>query len=372
MTHLTSIHTTAAAQPAQPKKSTRQTRQSRDADKDVNSDTELPAPTPAAPRPAPCKKSGPANVVAPSADAEDESFILARTRALKKNLLDHAAADISNPPPPSQPPPVSQPPPHRPSPEDAGLPPRSVSPDSDETPPPPSSQPRRPPTLRLPSASSPIVLDPGCMPSPSNFEATRTAEQLAISQMHPQKRPISQEEVDEEDDQEFEEEIQAQLNPKGKTGKGKTSKADGPFKSGPVPDQAKEHAFAIHAEFEKQIQDLAAEIGKAPQLLFSLMGEGPLPSRCAPNRWSTFEAWYGVNGEKKKSEDMSSQDWTKLLAEERTKYCKDELGDKWKDPDAVAELFVPIVAWHKEKHGAYVDEMKVEGTFDKVVGKAQH
>ncbi|KAG6913114.1 hypothetical protein DXG01_009575 [Tephrocybe rancida] len=303
MTHLTSIHTTAAAQPAQPKKSTRQTRQSRDADKDVNSDTELPAPTPAAPRPAPCKKSGPANVVAPSADAEDESFILARTRALKKNLLDHAAADISNPPPPSQPPPVSQPPPHRPSPEDAGLPPRSVSPDSDETPPPPSSQPRRPPTLRLPSASSPIVLDPGCMPSPSNFEATRTAEQLAISQMHPQKRPISQEEVDEEDDQEFEEEIQAQLNPKGKTGKGKTSKADGPFKSGPVPDQAKEHAFAIHAEFEKQIQDLAAEIGKAPQLLFSLMGEGPLPSRCAPNRWSTFEAWYGVNGEKKKSED---------------------------------------------------------------------
>ncbi|KAG6913806.1 hypothetical protein DXG01_004172, partial [Tephrocybe rancida] len=50
----------------------------------------------------------------------------------------------------------------------------------------------------------------------------------------------------------------------------------------------------------------------------------------------------------------------------------DELGDKWKDPDAVAELFVPIVAWHKEKHGAYVDEMKVEGTFDKVVGKAQH
>ncbi|KAG6904612.1 hypothetical protein DXG01_008636, partial [Tephrocybe rancida] len=246
----------AAAQPAQPKKSTRQTRQSRDADKDVNSgrlhlysyerhltndfsDTELPAPTPAAPHPAPRKKSGPANAVAPGTDAEDESFILARTRTLKKNLLNRAAADISNPPPPSQPPPVLQPPPHRPSPEDAGLPPRSVSPDSDETPPPlpsqphrdetpppPSLQPRRPPTLRLPSPSSPIVLDPGCTPSPSDFEATRTAEQLAISRMRPQKRPISQEEVDKEDDQEFEEEIQAQLNPKGKKGKGKTSKAD--------------------------------------------------------------------------------------------------------------------------------------------------
>ncbi|KAG6905277.1 hypothetical protein DXG01_003742, partial [Tephrocybe rancida] len=189
--------------------------------------------------------------------------------------------------------------------------------------------------------------------------------------MHPEKHPVSQEELDEEDDQEFEEEIQVQLNPKGKKGKGKTSKADGPFKSGPIPYQAKECAFTIHAEFKKQIQDLATEIGKAPQLLFSLVGEGPLPSHRALNRWSTFEAWYGVNGEKK-SKDMPSQDWTKLLAEEHTKYCKAELGDKWKDPSAVAELFAPIMAWHKEKHEAYVDEMKVEGTFDKVVGKAQH
>ncbi|KAG6913523.1 hypothetical protein DXG01_006196 [Tephrocybe rancida] len=286
-----------AAQPAQLKKSTRQTCQSRDTDKDVNSDTELPAPTPAAPCPAPRKKSGPANAVAPGANAKDESFISACTRALKKNLLNCAAVDISNPPPRSQPPPILQPPPHHPSPEDAGLPPRSVSPDSNETPPPLPSQPRRDKTPPPPS------LQPCCTPSPSDFEATRTAKQLAISWMHPEKCPVSQEEVDEEDDQEFKEDIQAQLNPKGKKGKGKTSKANGPFKSGPVPDQAKECAFAIHAESEKQIQDLAAEIGKAPQLLFSLVGEGPLPSCRAPNQWSAFEAWYGVNGEKKKSKD---------------------------------------------------------------------
>ncbi|KAG6904805.1 hypothetical protein DXG01_007034, partial [Tephrocybe rancida] len=308
----------AAPQAAQPKKSTWKTRQSRDVDKEVNPDTEVPVLTPAASCPVPRKKSGPANGVAPGADAKDESFIPAR--ALKK--------------------PSPIPPPHHPPPEDAGLPPRSLAPDSDETPPPPPSQPRQPPALQLPCSLSPIVLDPGCTPSPSNFEATRTAEQLAVSWMCPEKRLVSQEEVDEEDDQEFKEEIQAQLNPKGKKGKGKTSKVNGPFKLGPVPDQAKERAFAIHMEFEKQIQDLATEIGKAPQLLFSL--------------------------------PVSSQDWAKLLAEERTKYCKDELGDKWKDPDAVAELFAPIVAWHKEKHGAYVDEMKVEGTFNKVVGKVQH
>ncbi|KAG6904807.1 hypothetical protein DXG01_007031 [Tephrocybe rancida] len=267
----------AVPQAAQPKKSTRKTRQSRDVDKEVNPDAEVPVLTPAASRPVPRKKSGPANGVAPGTDAEDESFIPAR--ALKKALPDRVAVD---PPPPSLSP-VSQPPPHCLPPEDAGLPPRSLAPDSDETPPPPPSQPRRPPALQLPSPSSPIILDPGCMPSPSNFEATRTAEQLAVSQMHPEKRPVSQEEVDKEDDQEFEEEIQAQLNPKGKKGKGKTSKVNGPFKSGPVPNQAKERAFAIHAEFEKQIQDLAAEIGKAPQLLFSLVGEGPLPLHRAPN-----------------------------------------------------------------------------------------
>ncbi|KAG6905019.1 hypothetical protein DXG01_005598 [Tephrocybe rancida] len=314
------------------------------------SDTELPAPTPAAPHPTPHKKSGPANAVAPGTDAEDESFTLACTCALKQNLLNHAAADISNLPPPSQPPLVSQPPPHCPSLGDAGLPPCSMSPDSNESPPPPPSPPCHDETPLPPSSQ------PCCMPSSSNFEATRTAEQLAISWMHPEKCPVSQEELDKEYDQEFEEEIQVQLNPKGKKGKGKTSKADGPFrlmfrqgalmwtrpspghqntkskytifwpycdpeqtlKLGPVPDQAKEHAFAIHAEFEKQIQDLATEIGKAPQLLFSLVGEGPLPSCSAPNRWSAFEAWYGINGEKK-SKDMSSQDWTKLLVEECTK-----------------------------------------------------
>ncbi|KAG6913363.1 hypothetical protein DXG01_007379, partial [Tephrocybe rancida] len=185
----------AAPQAAQPKKSTRKTRQSRDVDKEVNPDAEVPVLTPAASRPVPRKKSGPANGVAPGANAEDESFIPAR--ALKKALPDRAVVD---PPPPSLLP-VSQPPPHRLPPEDAGLPPRSLAPDSDETPPPPPSQPRRPPALRLPSPSSPIVLDPGCTPSPSDFEATRTAEQLAVSRMRPEKRPVSQEEVDEEDDQ---------------------------------------------------------------------------------------------------------------------------------------------------------------------------
>ncbi|KAG6904547.1 hypothetical protein DXG01_009111, partial [Tephrocybe rancida] len=143
--------------------------------------------------------------------------------------------------------------------------------------------------------------------------------------------------------------------------------------SGPIPDEAKQRAFAIRAAFEKQIQDLAAEIGKAPQLLFSLVGEGPLLSRRPPTRWGAYEAWYGVHGEIKKTKDIASpQEWTKIVSTERDKYCKAELGDKWEDPDAVATLFEPFMAWHLEKHETYVEELKLEGTFDKVVNKVQH
>ncbi|KAG6904725.1 hypothetical protein DXG01_007620 [Tephrocybe rancida] len=189
--------------------------------------------------------------------------------------------------------------------------------------------------------------------------------------MHPAKHPVSQESVDEEDEQVFEEEAQAQLaiGKKGKgKGKGKKSIVKGPFKSGPIPDQAKEHAFAIHANFKKQIQDLAAEIRKAPQLLFSLVGEGPLLSCHALTRWGTFEAWYGVHGEIKKSKN----NWNRIVTAECDKFCKDNLGDKWEDPEALTELFEPIMTWHLEKYETYMEELKLEGTFNKVIGKVQH
>ncbi|KAG6913171.1 hypothetical protein DXG01_009072, partial [Tephrocybe rancida] len=312
----------------QASKSTRKTRQhqSNDADKDI--ELEPPVPTPVGPRPVPRKKPSPASGAAPGAFIDDEAFIPACT--LQKKI-------VSDPPPP---PPVS--------------PPCDPSPVSDKTPSPRPSQPRHPPPLRLPSPSSPIVRDPGCTPSGSDFESTTTAEQQLISRMRPEKCPVSQELLDEEDDEAFEEgihaeELHAQLT-KGKKGKGKKSDVKGPFKSGPIPEEAKQRAFAIHANFEKQIQDLAAEIGKAPQLLFSLVGEGPLLSRRALTRWGAFEAWYGIHGEIKKSKHTrtdfqlaSPQEWTKLVAAERVKYCKDNLGDKWEDPEALNTLFEPIM-----------------------------
>ncbi|KAG6913179.1 hypothetical protein DXG01_009033, partial [Tephrocybe rancida] len=342
--------------------------------------SEPPVPTPAAPHPVLCKKSGAVSGAAPGADAEDEAFIL--PHALQKRIPDRAT-EGSDPPSPAQPcpPPVS--PSRSASPDgddssDSNKTPPPLQPRHNETPVPPSLQPRQPPPLRLPSPSSPIVHDPGCTPSGSNFESMMAAEQLAISWMRPAKHPVSEESQDEEDEQAFKKDFQEQTA-KGKKGKGKKSNVEGPFKSGPIPEQAKQRAFAIHASFEKQIQDLAAEIGKAPQLLFLLMGEGPLLLRRAPTRWGAFEAWYRVHGEMKKSKHtrtdfqlVSPQEWTKLVATERDKYCKANLGDKWEDPEALATLFEPIMAWYLEKHETYMEDLKLEGTFDKVIGKVQH
>ncbi|KAG6905481.1 hypothetical protein DXG01_002455 [Tephrocybe rancida] len=168
--------------------------------------------------------------------------------------------------------------------------------------------------------------------------------------MHLEKWPILQELLDEEDNQAFKEELQAV---KGKQGKGKKSEVKGPFKSGPIPKQAKQRTFAIHADFKKQIQDLAAEIGKAPQLLFSLHG-------------MEFT-------EKSRSTEIlaSPQEWAKIVSTKHNKYCQANLGNKWEDPEALTKLFEPIVAWYLEKHETYVDELKLEGNFNKVIGKAE-
>ncbi|KAG6912734.1 hypothetical protein DXG01_012557, partial [Tephrocybe rancida] len=250
-----------------------------------------PAPTPAAPRPALHKKSGAVSRVAPGTNAEDEAFI--PPCALQKRIP-HRAAKDSNPPPPAQPRPLSTP----------TTPTRLL----------------RPRLRNLIDLLLPLCdFHPHSRPS-FVIQAARPAEQLAISRMRPAKHPVSQESLDEEDEQVFKEEAQAEeldaQLAKGKKGKGKQSDAKGPFKSGLIPDEAKQRAFAIHAAFEKQIQDLAAEISKALQLLFSLVGEA------------------------------SPQEWTKIVSTERDKYCKAKLGDKWEDPDAVATLFEPFMAWH--------------------------
>ncbi|KAG6906111.1 hypothetical protein DXG01_015875 [Tephrocybe rancida] len=356
-------------EPAQPKTTVRKTCQSKITVEDIITD-DVQAPPPAQERPVLGRKPAAPATAAPGTNAEDESFVPAR--ALKRVLPVAGAEAPPSQPAPAQPvPPLSKPAPRGPSPS------RS-SPDDNETPPPPSTQPHRPlppPSESPHTPSPPIVRDPGFTPSPLDFETTSAEEQLHISRLCPTKRPISQEELDAEDDLAFHKEIVTELEAKAKTktkkGKGKARDVNGPFKSGPIPDEVKEHLYAIHADFERQVEELAVEIGKLPHLLFSLVGETPLPTRCATTPWGANQAWYGVHREREKPSDMLKEEWTKIVSFEYNKYCDDNLGPLSKDPEARAELLKPMLEWYAAKYGMYAEEKKVDGSFNKVIMKAQ-
>ncbi|KAG6904085.1 hypothetical protein DXG01_012723, partial [Tephrocybe rancida] len=179
------------------------------------------------------------------------------------------------------------------------------------------------------------------------------------------------EELDEEDDVVFGKEIEAKAKAKAKKGKGKARDNNGPFKSGPIPDEVKERLYAIHANFERQVEELAAEIGKSPHLLFSLLGETPLPTRRATTPWGAYQAWYGVHRERKKPNDMPKEEWAGIVSFEYNKYCDENLGPLSKDPDACADLLKPELEWYAAKYGMYTEEKKTDGTFNKVITKAQ-
>ncbi|KAG6904326.1 hypothetical protein DXG01_010901, partial [Tephrocybe rancida] len=255
-------------EPAQPKMTDLKMCQSKNTVEDIITD-DVQAPPLVQERPVPHRKPAAPVTATPGTNAEIESFVPAH--ALKKVLpVAGVEAPPSSQPVPAQPvPPLSKPALCSPSPS------RS-SPDDDETPLPPSTQPRRP--LPSPSESPcipslPIVHDPGFTPSPSDFETISVEEQLHISCLH----PVSQEELDAEDDLAFHKEIMAELEAKAKTktkkGKGKERDVNGSFKLGPIPNEVKERLYAIHADFERQVEELTAEIGKSPHLLFSLREE---------------------------------------------------------------------------------------------------
>ncbi|KAG6904266.1 hypothetical protein DXG01_011299, partial [Tephrocybe rancida] len=310
---------------ANPTKAIQKTRQSRNADEDIITD-DVQAPPPAQKRPVPCKKKTAAPVTAAlSTNAEDGSFMPAH--ALKKWLPNRLAAEEDAPPLSQPAPPLPQPVPPSQS--------RSQSPEDNKedgkTPPPPSTQPHR--ALPLPSQSPrtpspPIVHDPGFTPSPSNFETTSAQERLHIS-----------EELDEEDDVVFGKEIKAKTKAKVKKGKGKARDNNGPFKLGPIPDEVKERLYTIHANFKRQVEELAAEIGKSLHLLFSLL--------------------------------VLKEEWARIVSFEYNKYCDENLGPLSKDPDARADLLKPELEWYAAKYGMYAEEKKTDGTFNKVITKAQ-
>ncbi|KAG6912466.1 hypothetical protein DXG01_014361, partial [Tephrocybe rancida] len=176
--------------------------------------------------------------------------------------------------------------------------------------------------------------------------------------MLPYRRTPDMEEQDRDDLEAFKQEISigGGTKSKGKEKEGATT----PHKSGPIPNDAKEEAFALQATFRNGIEALAARIGKSPDTLYALIGEGAKISRRTVSLWGVFEAWYASEGNFKKPKTTSAQDWAIIVADEYQEYCKQELNERWEDPMERAKLLQPMVKWYKERYDDFVDEKKVD------------
>ncbi|KAG6906307.1 hypothetical protein DXG01_014661 [Tephrocybe rancida] len=219
-----------------------------------------------------------------------------------------------------------------------------------ETPPPPSMQglpicagtPSHPLTQGLPthSGTPPFKTpeskpkdpnhyrDKGFTPSSSDFGETEAARQFRCDHMLPYRRTPDMEEQDSDDLEAFKWEILTGGGTKSK-GKEKEGTTTPPHKSGPIPNNAKEEAFALQATFRNDIEALAARIRKSPDTLYAFIGKGAKMSRCTVSLLGVFEAWYASEGNFKKPKTTSAQDWAVIMAGEYQEYCKQELNKRF-------------------------------------------
>ncbi|RDB31060.1 hypothetical protein Hypma_000013 [Hypsizygus marmoreus] len=144
---------------------------------------------------------------------------------------------------------------------------------------------------------------------------------------------------------------------------------EGPrHKHGPISERASSAAFAIHAEYQRKIEELASEHRKPVQKFYQLVGQSVTTPKSL-NHWNAFQVWYGVNGEKKKPKDLKHPEWIKFVRQEYHDYLKRELGDDWQDAKARATCLEPIITWYKERFQQFVDDKKNNGTFGPIVTK---
>ncbi|KAG6904235.1 hypothetical protein DXG01_011590, partial [Tephrocybe rancida] len=254
----------------------------------------------------------------------------------------------TSPPPPFQDPPHTETPP----------PPPAEAPSHTEGPPARAETPPHSPTQR-PRAETP--------PSPPSKTPENEPED---PNDYPDKAfTPDMEDQDDDDLEAFESEISTNGGPKSKGKEKEGTKT--PHKSGPIPNEAKEEAFALQATFRNGIEALAARIGKSPDTLYALIGEGAKIARRTVSLWGVFEAWYASEGAITKPKTMSAQDWAVVVAGEYEEYCKQKLQERWEDPMERAQLLQPMVKWYKERYDDFIDEKKVDGTFHKIIAKTR-
>ncbi|KAG6806365.1 hypothetical protein H0H92_011585, partial [Tricholoma furcatifolium] len=142
------------------------------------------------------------------------------------------------------------------------------------------------------------------------------------------------------------------------------------YTSGPIPIEIQERAHAVYKTFQEEMHGLAKECNKSPDVLFTLVGHGPaVRHRFKPNRWSAFQAWWSVHGDRSKPKDMKASDWVIEVKEEYEKYVKSKLNGKPDNDANRAEALQEVVSWYQANYERFVEKKKISGSFKGLINK---
>ncbi|KAG6806211.1 hypothetical protein H0H92_012223, partial [Tricholoma furcatifolium] len=300
-------------------------------------------PKPPAPRPKPHRRAPgkqPAVI--------DEQFVIQRASGSQPHAASAAPvpASLSNPPPvvSGQAPP---PPPAVPTPD-------TVAPavaDQRATPAPDPSNlfdQLTPPQANQRAVQRP---EPNTPTTPSRRLTLPTADDIATEDDPPSRQGTPTPEDSDSESSSEEEDDHLPLPPgiDSFSDLGRTSKTKPVVKPGPIPAAAQEAAFLLHAQYQRNIEELAAKHGKSPESFYALLGSGSHLTRGRDfNSWAAWQAWYSVHGASK-PDHITVADWTRHVSKEYVGHIFEGLNGRPDTPANRREVLEPTVQWYRER-----------------------
>ncbi|KAG6806261.1 hypothetical protein H0H92_012039, partial [Tricholoma furcatifolium] len=141
------------------------------------------------------------------------------------------------------------------------------------------------------------------------------------------------------------------------------------FKPGPIPAVAQEAAFLLHAQYQRNIEELAAKHGKSPEAFYALLGSGSHLTRGRDfNSWAAWQAWYSVYGESK-PDHVTVGDWTRHVSKEYVRHIMEGLDGRPDTPANRREVLEPTLKWYRERFANQVATYRAEGKMKQVLDK---
>ncbi|KAL0565861.1 hypothetical protein V5O48_016158 [Marasmius crinis-equi] len=129
------------------------------------------------------------------------------------------------------------------------------------------------------------------------------------------------------------------------------------YKTGPLPDWAKDRAVELYQQYYEQMDALQKKVRKPISTLFAHVNDSRPAAVCAPNPWNAYSAWYTENGEYTKPKDYALKDWNAFVRDAYDKEVKSRIAEEdLSGCEAVCGAMKEYIEWFKERQRKYLEK----------------